>query len=1095
MGRGGIYFRQTLPSAHSRGITSEVPEQQSSRIDFKEIESGGVSQMIDSSSIALLEEIDTKAKKPIIWPWFLGFSIGLLILLAAVNSPVWIFCLIVPLCVGGLVWAVHADKMRKTVVLLYDLEQHIEEVYQNLHSVFDSLRTCARVWRIESKGNITTTYDWKVNAGASAVVKRKGITPNVGSPPYFQCNISIPVLPTGRGRLYFLPDRILVWNADGVGAISFEQFEVSTGEQRFIEEEGVPMDARVVDRTWKFVNKKGGPDRRFNNNRELPVVLYEQILLTSKSGLKELLQLSKTGLGIRLKVAIQQMGSAISQDQTPKTEDVYLKCLCNNCGVFIEFPAHGVGQTVSCPHCGLETVLFNSSSPPAIESVKPPVIPQSPARSVPPRISVSAPSPKRKAPPRWLPAGESVTVGNFVFSSGMVYVSEGEPAVPEASNINIRLPVGYPAQGVAAPLGYYSQYSFLSPDQRAAYLDWLAGGRKDEDPASRNLGYIFLFFYGLERRLLVEKGQDQEVVAEIVRLLHHYGTYARSRSLQSYGCQLVHFWGWQQGEQYYAQLLEWMKTLPVSLMGDDELAIVLASHFQSNKPLPANLAYELTSRDPMSRRSVVVSRVNGEFRELFAKRYLEQFPGGMSLSRCKRLARLQYRPASPTLLYGLRDTFAIQVPDVLGLTSQFKPLPGIWNACIEDLIGYSRAKAKAQGTSEGMKAYLALPSDLRTGVVHPLAKSWDEILAGARPGKDCCLIDVGHAVQLIDIPQREKLTPKQSRDLAQAIESLGFVVEPDARYDSPYAWDQELAVFKPADSKIMAPSPNYLGASILMKLCVLVAGADGHVAPEELNVSRRFVEQKIRINPEDHRRLEALEQVLIADPNRVSSSLARIARPVPKEQRELICELLVYVAAADSIVTKDEIRTLERIFKAFELPPERLEAYLKSISPELGEVTIQPGGSRVPGDPIPRPGQPFHIDMSRVDRIAQETSEVIGILSKVMAEEESESEESDHNGKTLTVRVSNASAVPEANRQSNATPEWLRTLEPKYRPVLLQLLERDSWTRPDFDALAKKFQLMPLDAFDALNGWADENLGDFLLEGDDIILVHKRLIP
>ena len=83
----------------------------------------------------------------------------------------------------------------------------------------------------------------------------------------------------------------------------------------------------------------------------------------------------------------------------------------------------------------------------------------------------------------------------------------------------------------------------------------------------------------------------------------------------------------------------------------------------------------------------------------------------------------------------------------------------------------------------------------------------------------------------------------------------------------------------------MAPSPNYLGASVLLKLCVLVAGADGHVAPEELDVSRRFVEQKLSINPEDHRRLEAFEQVLVADPTRVSGSLARIARPVYPRSR------------------------------------------------------------------------------------------------------------------------------------------------------------------------------------------------------------------
>jgi hypothetical protein len=222
----------------------------------------------------------------------------------------------------------------------------------------------------------------------------------------------------------------------------------------------------------------------------------------------------------------------------------------------------------------------------------------------------------------------------------MVYVSEGEPAVPEASNINIRLPVGDPAQGVAAPLGYYSQYNFLSPDQRASYLDWLAGGRKDEDPASRNLGYVFLFFYGLERRLLVEKGQEQEVVAEVVRLLHQYGTLTRSRSLQSYGCQLIHYWGWQQGAQYYARLLEWMKTLPVSLLGEDELAIVLASHFQSKIRLTSDLAYELAMRNEEARRSVVVSRVNKEFTELFAKRFNDEFPEGMILNRSQRTTRL-----------------------------------------------------------------------------------------------------------------------------------------------------------------------------------------------------------------------------------------------------------------------------------------------------------------------------------------------------------------------------------------------------------------------------------------------------------------------
>jgi hypothetical protein len=72
MGRGGIYFRQTLPSpsnSNTLRIAPEVPREESSSIQFEEIESGNVSQMIDSSSVALLGEINSKSGKPLIWPW------------------------------------------------------------------------------------------------------------------------------------------------------------------------------------------------------------------------------------------------------------------------------------------------------------------------------------------------------------------------------------------------------------------------------------------------------------------------------------------------------------------------------------------------------------------------------------------------------------------------------------------------------------------------------------------------------------------------------------------------------------------------------------------------------------------------------------------------------------------------------------------------------------------------------------------------------------------------------------------------------------------------------------------------------------------
>jgi hypothetical protein len=54
---------------------------------------------------------------------------------------------------------------------------------------------------------------------------------------------------------------------------------------KFIEDERVPSDTTIVDHTWRYVNKSGGPDRRFVTNRQIPVCLYRELSLQSEGGL------------------------------------------------------------------------------------------------------------------------------------------------------------------------------------------------------------------------------------------------------------------------------------------------------------------------------------------------------------------------------------------------------------------------------------------------------------------------------------------------------------------------------------------------------------------------------------------------------------------------------------------------------------------------------------------------------------------------------------------------------------------------------------------------------------------------------------------
>lgn len=66
----------------------------------------------------------------------------------------------------------------------------------------------------------------------------------------------------------------------------------------------------------------------------------------------------------------------------------------------------------------------------------------------------------------------------------------------EPSLINKTLPIGE-VLTPAPRLKYFPTYEDLTPDERATYLNWL---RNVDEPIE--IGYVFIFYYGLERKLL-----------------------------------------------------------------------------------------------------------------------------------------------------------------------------------------------------------------------------------------------------------------------------------------------------------------------------------------------------------------------------------------------------------------------------------------------------------------------------------------------------------------------------------------------------------------------------------------------------------------
>ena len=223
------------------------------------------------------------------------------------------------------------------------------------------------------------------------------------------------------------------------------------------------------------------------------------------------------------------------------------------------------------------------------------------------------------------------------------------------------------------------------------------------------------------------------------------------------------------------------------------------------------------------------------------------------------------------------------------------------------------------------------------------AKTVNDLLTNCSSSDGCYWLPVVKAANLCGIfNEAEEIAVGQSHLIAEKIGLAGFCVEPDARAgNGAYGWNETVGLFKPADGRSKKPSEAYLGAANLLRLCVLVAAADGRIDEVELDVARQVIESQLDFSETDHQRLLVLERLLTQDPSSAAKTLAKVAKSVPVHKRLLVGKVLVRVAAADGIITNDERRALERIFKALDIPPGTLEGSIGPGEPPSLEVRIQ----------------------------------------------------------------------------------------------------------------------------------------------------------
>lgn len=281
VGAAGVSYRATGGGRRAQrpAVGGPVPTPASALPDpgdvvLSDVTGKRAEELLPASPSTLVAQLNAAAGAHRIWPWVLVVSL----LLVAVTP--WILLAGLPLTL----WTGWRDRIRRTVVAFYEVDGPAQAQFERLLGSFDAVCRSHSAWSTVARGDLQTTYQRKVNAGAGSLVRREALRRGLEGSAHLKSNIAVPSLQSASRSVYFLPDRILVRDRNTYAELAYPSVSVVPGTTRFIEDGVVPPDAVQVDTTWQYVNKRGGPDRRFKNNRRLPVMRYGEVSLSTGQG-------------------------------------------------------------------------------------------------------------------------------------------------------------------------------------------------------------------------------------------------------------------------------------------------------------------------------------------------------------------------------------------------------------------------------------------------------------------------------------------------------------------------------------------------------------------------------------------------------------------------------------------------------------------------------------------------------------------------------------------------------------------------------------------------------------------------------------------
>lgn len=602
----------------------------------------------------------------------------------------------------------------------------------------------------------------------------------------------------------------------------------------------------------------------------------------------------------------------------------------------------------------------------------------------------------------------------------------------------------------ADSLGYCPNYNILNKAQQGFYIQWLSEGK----PFTDDLGYAYIYYYGLEYRALIEKQDLKDVLFEVIDLVTTFKQLKYAYPFIPYLMLSIHNFSAEETNI----LVKFFKANKQKYTHNPAYPAIM-------KKLSPTGDYAVKFSLPQVLDKKLYSKLKDRKKELLAY-YFENAQEQFDAAKLYAAKLRTYRYDMAVKLHGSKYT-AQHFAEYDALAPSPKMQTMLESACkILSEIKTIKKFDNSDGALSEIEKLTYLPVQLRKKIKPALPIDFE----------DKTITDIETLTGKLGLKLGEKLTLQQSYFIVNACEVLGYEIEPNAAVTrKSYKKDSEVIVYKSKYPQATL-SQNYRAALLFTDLGLKIAPEDNEILPVEISSLNTYIQKEFALTPAEQYRLQQHEVLTLHTKNVGSTNtIKKLINMSADTGRKAIAKFILSIAKADGIIKNEEFKALQKLFKQLGFSEADFNASLTELTRNAAKSIIiekeTPKKGKADKASAPDYTAPVElkIDSERLQEIKINTSEIHNVLEEIFTEEQKEHEEQ-------------AEAAP---KESTAEPEN------QLQDIINALIEKDSWKREELLKIIQNTGKMLASIIDDVNACTEENYGDFLIEEDNgIYLVN-----